>query len=237
MVSLINFKIVNEDLQQQQYHGKDHGPERGSHDNRMFVKVMQHAHEDQLSSESSSPVTGNAQSASNKLQNSQLIGCSSQKQLRKSSTNKNNNNNSNSNENSNLTTIDHHQRTNKAYLSKPSSTNLNYPNPIQNLDNNKPVSQQVAPSFVVTWRNLRFAIEPKWHEKVANPISAVVGRAGSVNRLASVGANQCNTLASKIVLDKLDGSFKSGELTAILGPSGKCRCLFDIILVEIKNKV
>lgn len=58
-------------------------------------------------------------------------------------------------------------------------------------------------NFVVTWRELRFAIEPKWHERV--PVRQVSQSGQPV----------------KLVLDNLDGSFKSGELTAILGPSGK----------------
>lgn len=220
MVSLINFKIVNEDLQQQQQQpqppGKDHGLDKGGHGNRMFVKVMQHEHhqDQEAKSESSICMLENTTHNSSKGINKQLIICSSQNEPRKQS---------------DCSTNPNHQRTNKIRLLQPNPTNLltNYPDPILNLDNNsKSVSQvtpvvQETPSFVVTWRNLRFVIEPKWHEKVVNPISAIAGRASSVNRLASVGANQCSTLASKIVLDKLDGSFKSGELTAILGPSGK----------------
>lgn len=116
-------------------------------------------------------------------------------------------------------------------------------------------------NFVVTWRNLRFAIEPKWHQRLAgsslNPVAGCLKRRkqtpASANgetidglnganqvafghngelqlhqaELSSSGANPSNQNnasqqpETKIVLDSLDGSFKSGELAAILGPSGE----------------
>lgn len=75
-------------------------------------------------------------------------------------------------------------------------------------------------NFAVTWRNLRFAIEPKWHQKLSSA-AALAGRLApaNINRLAqSPGPTQPG---NRVVLDRLDGSFRSGELTAILGPSGK----------------
>lgn len=99
---------------------------------------------------------------------------------------------------------------------------------------NKPNNEQLAnmsinlddkPNFVVTWRNLRFAIEPKWHQRVldSTPVAALSKRT-SAGALVQAGTETGPTSQpnSKVVLDRLDGSFKSGELTAILGPSGKC---------------
>lgn len=98
-------------------------------------------------------------------------------------------------------------------------------------------------SFTVTWRRLKFCIEPKWHEKIAqsSPFIALARRVGSssatpeVQHTAteSMGRQQIvapatpnclqplSSCVTRVVLDRLDGSFKSGELTAILGPSGK----------------
>lgn len=84
--------------------------------------------------------------------------------------------------------------------------------------------QELGPSeanFVVTWRDLRFVIEPKWHKRV----------------LECAPASACQQAPAKLVLDNLDGSFRSGELTAILGPSGKFdwRC-FERIVVALGNR-
>lgn len=100
------------------------------------------------------------------------------------------------------------------------------------------------PDFVVTWRNLNFVIEPKWHQKLAHntraaltnckPVQSPKKDSGtsfdlalvssatapqSPDNGAAVQVSMTNT--TRVVLDKLDGSFKSGELTAILGPSGR----------------
>lgn len=81
-----------------------------------------------------------------------------------------------------------------------------------------PVSGQSA-GFAVSWRNLKFSIEPKWHHKIA---TGLAGRPGP--SLAADGQSQEATTGApvtRVVLDRLDGSFRSGELTAILGPSGE----------------
>lgn len=113
---------------------------------------------------------------------------------------------------------------------RPSTIIFNPPNPYSQPSTTE-TSESLCkgPSFVVTWRNLRFAIEPKWHQRVfnANSMSALTGRTAenATNRQLpnQITSHQLSnsTAASKLVLDKLDGSFKSGELTAILGPSGK----------------
>lgn len=112
-----------------------------------------------------------------------------------------------------------------------------------NIKHNQDFAHQKAKgsSFTVTWRNLKFAIEPKWHEKIAKKSSSIVALATC--RVASTtsktgpveGANATevqitaptsdsdSSPVSRVVLDQLDGSFRSGQLTAILGPSGKCR--------------
>lgn len=95
------------------------------------------------------------------------------------------------------------------------------------------------PDFVVTWRNLNFVIEPKWHQKLANSTRTALSNTkqpSKVNKEPPSSVESPGTLAAdgfesavrsstvcqpRVVLDKLDGSFKSGELTAILGPSGK----------------
>lgn len=91
-------------------------------------------------------------------------------------------------------------------------------------------SVDLVPNFVVTWRNLEFLIEPKWHQKlIANPAGCLNPLSASNKRRAQkqsklqdhYQASQEPAVKTKIVLDKLDGSFRSGELTAILGPSGK----------------
>jgi hypothetical protein len=128
-------------------------------------------------------------------------------------------------------------------------------------------NRSAAGQFTVTWRKLKFCIEPKWHERIASGPSALIALAtGRVNSpssssatataaaaaavaqqqktgLGEAGAAKASTTApdcpqasaneqqqqqqpappaaTRVVLDQLDGSFRSGELTAILGPSGK----------------
>lgn len=109
-----------------------------------------------------------------------------------------------------------------------------------------------APKFMVTWQSLRFVIEPKWHQRVANGLSNTFGALSHSNQnnrqkcsqqefaaevhpqsSASGGASSSTAAHPKIVLDNLDGSFRSGELTAILGPSGK----FDTHIVCWNKRV
>lgn len=83
-------------------------------------------------------------------------------------------------------------------------------------------------NFVVTWRSLRYVIEPKWHQHIldANPISSWTKRAcrsfvGEQKAEIASSEIEASSPTNKMVLDRLDGSFRSGELTAVLGPSGK----------------
>lgn len=96
------------------------------------------------------------------------------------------------------------------------------------------------PDFVVTWRHLNFVIEPKWHQKLANSARTALSKQcvskQNQGSAQSFGIDSTGTPTNdgfesavrsstscepRVVLDKLDGSFKSGELTAILGPSGE----------------
>lgn len=92
-------------------------------------------------------------------------------------------------------------------------------------------ADQLADScnFVVSWRNLKFAIEPKWHHRVlsSSVLQAFKPRktSGRPSQGVQTASSQQKVAHAKIVLDRLDGCFRSGELTAILGPSGKCERL------------
>lgn len=134
----------------------------------------------------------------------------------------------------------------------------NYPS--MNAPHNAPPSKAAcrnAASFTVTWRKLKFCIEPKWHERLASGSAALLALASratpqpspsscssssslaqsstlpatkttSKPECAQTGAQQTPApTTTRVVLDQLDGSFKSGELTAILGPSGKCHLLIE----------
>lgn len=90
---------------------------------------------------------------------------------------------------------------------------------------NEPLGE--IPNFVVTWRQLRFAIEPKWHQRLRNSTLASAlarSRSGRASGKQREKGQHKTKDQSKLVLDRLDGSFRSGELTAILGPSGKFTC-------------
>lgn len=197
MVSLINFKTVNEDLQRDSREQQPK-PQRADHfkyqranndtSNRTYVRVI----ESQASNETST--------------------------LNKSQQQKHNN-----------------------LAIQPLSSNAKSFN---NQDQGPPKSGQTTvsvdpvPNFVVTWRNLEFLIEPKWHQRLMcnkslSPLNALTSdrRKKQIktqnyepNESHPSGSQQQqqSTVKTKIVLDKLDGSFRSGELTAILGPSGKC---------------
>ena len=226
MVSLINFKIVNEDLQQQQQYDNNQlqqpqqqnqppNPQQveqqnnitgnsqqlrdRTSSNRMFVKVMHHHNHQQqqhnLASESH-------QENGNKSQNLQLV---SSNQLKRQP------------EKTPIQPV-----VPVSHLS-PAPTVYTLPNAYPHKVAEGGDALKGLPNFVVTWRNLKFAIEPKWHQRMANanPMAAFATRQPSRQPQQQVVGNQTTAVVSKVVLDKLDGSFRSGELTAILGPSRK----------------
>lgn len=240
MVSLINFKIVNEELradqQQQQFISETN---YNAVNNQMFVNVAQ----PQDSSDRQQMKTNNSiqmtttnsrtnQANDNKPQNLQLTSNQQQSinQTEKFSSKATTKFNQNSPPNR------QHQPPFGPDLPLPPASNQ-HPQQVQ------PTSGSEAPDFVVTWRNLSFMIEPKWHQKMVN--ASLVGArtsakpasdqnnptrtsatATSVQQYHSNSNVPQSTVQNKIVLDRLDGSFKSGELTAILGPSGKCSFFF-----------
>lgn len=61
--------------------------------------------------------------------------------------------------------------------------------------------------FEIRWNNLTYQVEPKWYQQRWQSLS---------NRGESNGGKQRKTR----ILDNLNGSVKSGQVTAILGPSG-----------------
>ena len=97
-------------------------------------------------------------------------------------------------------------------------------------------------NFVVTWRNLKYCIEPKWHQKLsaASPLESLANCivTPTMKTRSQLGAaDQQTHCGGKIVLDQLDGSFRSGELTAILGPSGKSSTLLFILLIFSRRRL
>lgn len=195
MVSLINFKIVNEDLQRDSQQQREEAIEHG----RAYSQVSN----DQLI---------NSQQPSDIITNNDKF----QQQIAQK--------HNNLNQINNLTL---QPLTNKPF----SGDNLE----------SKAVAVHttvdLVPNFVVTWRNLEFLIEPKWHQKLMtrrnlnsmNGLSSGKRGAQKQTKLQDYQsslsdqqqAQAAAAVETKIVLDKLDGSFRSGELTAILGPSGK----------------
>lgn len=209
MVSLINFKIVNEDLEQRERQEVAARPQETNEQasvQQVFVDVIKQQQ----------PMRG------------QVLGG-----LAADSSNKNLNTNSmcKSNQIAQLNQAKHHN------LILHPLNNHKQPQPLFNASQqpgNNSIGMppiDLSANFTVTWRNLKFSIEPKWHQKVMssgklNPMrgfGAGAAKSASLSRQQEENntASQSSQAVTKIVLDKLDGSFRSGELTAILGPSGK----------------
>lgn len=196
MVSLINFKLVNEELMQQQQQQQQRDQFDAARTNQMIINVISH----QQVSENYPNENGSEKTiAENRKCQLQQISSSQQlKKMQKCS-----------------------QLLNASSNKFKQSTGLPEAGQIS--------SSESTHNFVVTWRNLKFVIEPKWHQRLVNNVNPKLRRAQNNPQLptshpASVGqptVGQSNV--DKVVLDRLDGLFRSGELTAILGPSGKYR--------------
>lgn len=213
MVSLINFKIVSDELQEEQRPRellRVSTTQLSHQSDRMFIKVMQnekHCHQAEQTCHTEPDPT----SFSNKSSSRIAPMAQQQQQLRS---------------NEQIGNKCHH---NSGLLSHRAM--FVPPNPYNELNGHEAGKNQCEqPSFVVTWRNLRFAIEPKWRQKLvgANPLSMLASQRDETTNARSTPGSQTSSASqqpqaasTKVVLDKLDGSFRSGELTAILGPSGK----------------
>lgn len=107
-------------------------------------------------------------------------------------------------------------------------------------DNNSSCDKNADANFTVTWRNLTFGIKQKFFDKLfaqQQQHSHSVEDSRQIDTIENVNSKQDKKSSSKsktadtpvaeiqsnhkIVLDNLDGCFKSGQLTAILGPSGE----------------
>lgn len=234
MVSLVNFKFVNEDLtrQEQQQNdnlGRDH----------MFIKVVtQHQLNQAATYQAANRNTQDvsSQSPSLPIENNDHLSNNNDLISEQPLKTYNCNNNSSPNNNQQAATTEfgkspHNQATSMIPLNhtKPTQTSVTLFNgpsaPSSYPSQPEQTATSETPNFVVTWRNLKFAIEPKWHQKMLNASPMAAFNKSSPQQQQSVvigGSNQQQqSVVTKIVLDKLDGSFRSGELTAILGPSGK----------------
>lgn len=72
--------------------------------------------------------------------------------------------------------------------------------------------------FEIRWSNLTYEVEPKWYKQSLNLFSSSA-QTSSSSALASVQSPAASSGKTSI-LDSLNGSVKSGQVTAILGPSG-----------------
>jgi len=231
MVSLINFKIVNEELTRSEQQCQSQNP-GGNH---MLIKVVaQQQHEPQVAYQL--PPETDCQMLSKNLISKQ------QHHQIKISHNSSNNCTSSANQQSATTELSKynpaatmiplkHTKPSQAsavFNGSPQSAPA-HPYPSQPTNVTETTASR-TPNFVVTWRNLRFVIEPKWHQRMlqASPIVSLNKLSLHQQQQQGIGGGSINSqqqhqaaAVTKIVLDKLDGSFRSGELTAILGPSGK----------------
>lgn len=217
-MSLINFKIVSDELQEEQPARelpRMSTAQASVESDRMFVRVMQneeqcHQAEQTCYNEPNSTSYSNKSSPRTAPIAQQQQQSQQQLQLR------------------NTDQVDNKCHHNSGLLSHRAMFGLPNPYELNGLESGKNECEQ--PSFVVTWRNLRFAIEPKWRQKLvgANPLAMLASQRDEATNARATPGNQTASLpqhpqanSTKVVLDKLDGSFRSGELTAILGPSGK----------------
>lgn len=70
--------------------------------------------------------------------------------------------------------------------------------------------------FEIRWNNLTYEVEPKWYQqKLWSRSDSTQAQSSSSGRLHSSGP-----IRKTKILNNLNGSVKSGQVTAILGPSG-----------------
>lgn len=76
---------------------------------------------------------------------------------------------------------------------------------------NSSISDKAKEHFEIRWTNLTYEVEPKWYRQKLNLFSSSSSSSGG-------GARTSGDKTS--ILDNLNGSVRSGQVTAILGPSG-----------------
>lgn len=86
---------------------------------------------------------------------------------------------------------------------KPRATTLEVKNP--------PASDH----FEIRWNNLTYQVEPKWYQRKLGALSSSSYSSSNQNQPASRSQSRKTN-----ILNSLHGSVKSGQVTAILGPSG-----------------
>ncbi|KAG9509264.1 ATP-binding cassette sub-family G member 1, partial [Fragariocoptes setiger] len=79
--------------------------------------------------------------------------------------------------------------------------------------------------FEIRWSNLNYQVEPKWYAKLTGGSSnnTTTQQSSISNTTFSAQHNkqqQATNSNNKLILNNLNGSVKSGQVTAILGPSG-----------------
>lgn len=107
--------------------------------------------------------------------------------------------NSNSNINNNIHHSDKYDNQN----------HLDQKHPNEKLKQNPSVREH----FEIRWNNLTYEVEPKWYRQKWQSLTG--GGGGS-----DTAGLQANPAGKTSILNSLDGSVKSGQVTAILGPSG-----------------
>lgn len=91
--------------------------------------------------------------------------------------------------------------------------------------------QEQKEHFEIRWNNLTYQVKPKWYKQKWEALTGSGGQqnaASSTNEQAFIGGNKSlkgninvpNKNKTTVILNDLNGSVKSGQVTAILGPSG-----------------
>lgn len=278
MVSLINFKIVQDELEfkqqenEQQADNKQQlvsmsnvqGSSNANHDDARLMLTKQDLSSWNNNNNATNNNNNNNECTSVQVRANPVIIVSSDNEK---SAVVNRLNNNTFNQMQTTTAIMNHVDRDNRESNCINNKQPNEPHQIEQAETNQ------DDNFTVTWRKLRYVIEPKWHEKLMQQLTVrtrsnkklnlqaqklqletttSISKTNHHEKLSSqneANSNNCqvktdieyeeeqieeknqnccfdNELSSgsraKIVLDDLDGSFKSGQLTAILGPSGKC---------------
>lgn len=69
--------------------------------------------------------------------------------------------------------------------------------------------------FEIRWNNLTYQVEPKWYHKKLQVFSSSASSSSLSDK-----HDLSSSTGKKNILNNLNGSVKSGQVTAILGPSG-----------------